>query len=272
MHRRFISIIISSYNYEDYLPTAIDSALDQTYPHVEVIVVDDGSSDGSLRVIEGYGNQITPIIKENGGQASVFNAGFAVSQGDVIHFLDSDDALLPTAMKQIAAVFEDEDIAKVHWPLIEIDRLGKETGRIVPAWGTLSRGDLRDRALTDGPGNYVWPPTSGNAFKRYFIEQVLPMPERMYRTFPDYFLCSFAQLFGKIEAIDEPQGYYRLHDANHSHQGRIDQRIDGEVEKLDYCYRVASTHRSWGNTAIDIAAWRDRSWKHELQNMISRCR
>jgi glycosyltransferase involved in cell wall biosynthesis len=86
-----VSIIINNYNYGRFVREAIDSGLNQTYSHKEVIVVDDGSTDDSREIIASYGNGITSVLKENGGQASAFNAGFAVSQGDIICFLDADD-------------------------------------------------------------------------------------------------------------------------------------------------------------------------------------
>src|SRR4051812_16040279 len=92
------SIIINNYNYGHFLRDAIDSALAQTYPCTEVIVVDDGSTDDSREVIAGYGQRVTAVFKENGGQASAFNAGFAASRGEVVVFLDADDTLLPNAM------------------------------------------------------------------------------------------------------------------------------------------------------------------------------
>ena len=61
------SIIITSYNYEKFLPRAIDSALQQTYPVKEIIVVDDGSTDNSRHIINSYGDQIIPVFQENGG-------------------------------------------------------------------------------------------------------------------------------------------------------------------------------------------------------------
>ena len=68
------SVIINNYNYGRFLRGAIDSALNQTYPHTEVIVVDDGSTDGSPEVIATYKNRIVPVLKTNGGQASTYVA------------------------------------------------------------------------------------------------------------------------------------------------------------------------------------------------------
>src|SRR3712207_698742 len=102
-----VSIIITSYNYELYIKETINSALNQTYSNIEVIVVDDGSKDDSPNIIAEFGNQIIPILKINGGQASAFNAGFNTSKGEIVIFLDSDDVLLPTAIERVVTFFND---------------------------------------------------------------------------------------------------------------------------------------------------------------------
>ena len=97
---RLASVIITSFNYERYLAQAIDSALAQTWPAVEVIVVDDGSTDGSPTIIERYGPRVHAVFKSNGGQGSALNVGFASSRGEIVLFVDSDDALLPHAVER----------------------------------------------------------------------------------------------------------------------------------------------------------------------------
>ena len=86
MSSPLVSINVNNYNYARFLNQAIDSALNQTYPNIEVVVVDDGSQDSSQEIIGSYGNQIVPVLKENGGQASAFNEGFRVSQGEIVMF------------------------------------------------------------------------------------------------------------------------------------------------------------------------------------------
>src|SRR6201988_707109 len=89
-----VTILINNYNYSRFLPYAIDSALAQTYRNIEVIVVDDGSTDNSREVLAKYAGRVIAVQKENGGQPTAFNAGFAASKGDIICFLDADDLFL----------------------------------------------------------------------------------------------------------------------------------------------------------------------------------
>lgn len=209
----YASIIISSFNYGAFLRQAVESALNQTYPHTQVIVVDDGSTDDSPEIIASYGQQITSILKANGGQASVLNAGFAVSSGDIIVFLDSDDVLLPTAIENVLTEWRTGEFVKAHWPLWEIDSRGQRTGAIVPST-ILSEGELYETLIRYGPGSYSWPPTSGNAWSRKFIQTIMPLPEEQFKTCPDAYLSTLAPLFGTVKRISEPQAAYRVHGRN----------------------------------------------------------
>ena len=76
-----VTIVVNNYNYARFLAEAIDSALAQTYAALEVVVVDDGSTDESREIIAQYGGRVIPVLKDNGGQASAFNAGFAAARG-----------------------------------------------------------------------------------------------------------------------------------------------------------------------------------------------
>ncbi len=99
-----VSILINNYNYGRFLGDAIESALGQSYPNVEVIVVDDGSSDNSREVMAGFGSRIKPIYRENGGQASAYNAGFDAANGEIICLLDSDDLHLPDKVATVVKI------------------------------------------------------------------------------------------------------------------------------------------------------------------------
>src|SRR6202789_1652273 len=103
-----VSILVSNYNYARYIGNSIQSALDQTYTNIELIICDDGSTDDSIRVIEEYerkDKRLRLIRKANGGQGSGFNAAFALSRGEIITLLDSDDLFLPHKVERIVADF-----------------------------------------------------------------------------------------------------------------------------------------------------------------------
>src|SRR5258708_1155046 len=149
MSNDLASVIVNNYNYERFLREAIDSALNQTYRNTEVIVVDDGSTDGSLEIIASYGQRIIPLLKGNGGQNSALNAGFSLSRGDVILFLDSDDVLFPTAVRAAVDAFFEPDVVKGHWPWLEWDDSSPQT---VNVWlKSLPYVNIPDFALRGGP-------------------------------------------------------------------------------------------------------------------------
>src|SRR5687767_9519121 len=212
--RPLASIIVNNYNYARFLGEAIDSALGQTYAPLEVVVVDDGSTDESREVIARYGDRITAVLKENGGQASALNAGFAASRGDLVLFLDADDALLPTTVERAAELFEQPGLVKVHWPMLEIDAQGQRTGELQPPY-PLHQGDLRTRSLREGPVAGDAAPTSGNLWSRDLLERILPMPEQEYRINADGYLVMLAWIYGLVRTIDEPLSLYRVHGDNH---------------------------------------------------------
>ena len=119
-----VSIIIDNFNYARFVSSAIDSALAQSYAPVEVIVVDDGSTDNSRDVIATYGDRISTIFKLNGGHASAFNAGFRASHGSIVMFLDADDLLLPNAVEEVVREWH-PGVAKAQFVLAHIDADGR---------------------------------------------------------------------------------------------------------------------------------------------------
>lgn len=206
-----VSIIINNYNYDRFLGEAIDSALNQSYEHVEVIVVDDGSTDNSRQIISEYGDRIIPILQANGKQAAAFNSGFARSQGEIIIFLDSDDYLYPQAVSEIMALWH-PGLAKVHYRLSVVDGAGESLGYSSPQGSVpLSQGKVWQTLLSRG--GYVSTPTSGNALNRKALKDLFPIPDRYKLTADDY-LSFQVPFYGEVAAIESPLGVYRVHDSN----------------------------------------------------------
>lgn len=105
------SVVIPTYNRAELLQRAIDSALKQTFPAHEIIVVDDGSTDNTTEVVKEYGEQVRYIWQENAGVSSARNRGIEESEGNVIAFLDSDDDWKPEKLKLQAKCFFEHDVS-----------------------------------------------------------------------------------------------------------------------------------------------------------------
>jgi glycosyltransferase involved in cell wall biosynthesis len=256
-----ITINISNYNYARFLPQAIESALSQTYANKEIIVVDDGSTDDSAAVIRRYADRVIPVFKKNGGECTSVNAGFERSRGDMVCFLDADDALLPHALEKVAALArETPDVVKVHWPLIAIDVNGAELGRTNPS-EPLSEGDLREAVIARGPDAYPSPPTSGNAWSRRYLEKRMPIPAAEFPIAGDAYLELLAPFFGTIRKLDEPAGLYRVHGRNSSGQVPFAQKAD----LFDYRCHLLSEHLRARGIAHDPERWKGADYQRWRQ-------
>lgn len=221
MHQRrhLATVVIVNYNYDKFIVDAIDSALAQTYEPLEVIVVDDGSTDNSRQVIAGYGDQIRTVFKKNGGQGSAYNAGWLAARGNFVLFLDSDDVLAPDAMAKAAAAFEHSDAVKVQFYLAQVDRELKPLGYVLPSY-TFSPIDPREQIRNYG--YYTSPPASGNAFRKSFLDEIMPIAdEQLYRRAGDGYTTGLAGIAGRVVSIPETLGYYRIHGNNGGGEGGV---------------------------------------------------
>jgi glycosyltransferase involved in cell wall biosynthesis len=115
---KLVSVIIPCFNAERWLAEAIDSCLQQTYLNIEIIVIDDASTDNSLQIIKSYGNKIIwESFPSNKGGNHARNRGFALSKGEYIQFLDSDDYILPEKIERQVHFLEETgaDIVYGDW-------------------------------------------------------------------------------------------------------------------------------------------------------------
>jgi len=238
-----VSIVITSYNYEAYIGEAIDSALNQTHPDVEVIVVDDGSTDGSREIIAGFGDRIQTILRDNGGQSASCNMGFARSRGEVVIFLDADDVLLPQAAALHAREFaEAPDTVKSAGYMNVINGDGSDAGYRLPRQLPQS-GNYRDETLKHGLETIRNSFTSGQAWSRNFLLQVLPLPtDDLIGT--DGYLTAVDRLFGRLAYIHTPVVNYRRHARN---KGPIRYRFDREYmqQRLNCKRRRIAFAENW---------------------------
>lgn len=125
-----VSVIIPCYNGARFLRQAIDSALTQSYPNVEVVVVDDGSTDDSGEIAHSYGDRIKVIEQPNSGLSAARNAGVKASSGDLIALLDADDVLLPECILNRVALLANDRVGLVAGWFKEIDEQGVVLDRV----------------------------------------------------------------------------------------------------------------------------------------------
>src|SRR5258708_6777457 len=207
-----VSIIVVSHNYAQFVGKAVASALGQSYRPLEVILVDDGSTDGSQQILAAFADRAEVILKRNGGETSTVNAGFAASTGDIVMLLDSDDMLHEAAAASVVAAWR-PGISKVQYCLRVVDADDAPWGRNMPRYPEgFSATDVR--RLVRRFGTYPAPPSSGNAYSRDFLSKVMPIDARQFPFAPDGALNAIAPLYGDVVSIDRPLGYYRVHGRN----------------------------------------------------------
>lgn len=204
--RPLVSILIVNYNYGRFIATAIESALSQTYSHIEVIVVDDGSTDNSREVIAGYSGRVRTIYKQNGGQPSATNAAFEASAGDIICLLDSDDYFLPDKVSKIVACYQQhQEALYVFHALQRIDINGTNIGINEPMDGS--------RWLDRKVKGFMSPSTTGLTFRRSAWNMLGTMPEELTVLGDNYFKFVIMEL-ARGYYLAEPLGVMRLHGDN----------------------------------------------------------
>ncbi len=128
-----VSIIIPVYNAEKYLAETISSALDQTWPNKEIIIVDDGSTDQSLKIAQSFNNKIIHLYRqENKGASAARNKGLLAAKGDYVQFLDADDLLMSDKIStQVAQLNSITDAVSIC-PVIHFNDNDKVLEMLIP--------------------------------------------------------------------------------------------------------------------------------------------
>jgi glycosyltransferase involved in cell wall biosynthesis len=206
-----ISVIIPNYNYARFLDQAIQSVLKQTYGNLELIVVNNGSTDNSLKVVEKYGSQILLIDQANLGQSGARNSGLSVAKGDLVAFLDADDFWEPNKLEiQIQLINESTQL--VYCGIRQFEDPGDNNKRVLlPKY----RGDCSNNFI-DLPGaSIVLSGESTALFSRDLLEKVGFFDAGLNSTAGwDFFRrCSRLTNF---DFVNQPLVNYRLHASNMS--------------------------------------------------------
>ena len=206
------SIVIINHNYEVYVRDAINSALAQTWPNVEVVVVDDGSIDNSRSVITKFESRIITIFQQRAGHTCAVNAGLAASSGEFVLFLDADDFLYPKAIATAFALFQPGD-AKIQFQLDTIDRDGANLNLTFPFFVKgFSAEQVMEQSLATSW--YPWTTSTGNLYCRMYLEQIFPLDQIRISRSPDSIMNKLAPLYGSVRTLRQVLGAYRVHGKN----------------------------------------------------------
>ena len=219
-----VSIVTPSYNQAAFLEETIRSVLDQDYPRIEYVIVDDGSTDESVEIIERHADRLAWWTRqENAGQAAALNHGFARTRGDLLAFLNSDDTLLPGAVTALVEAFgEDAELLLVYG-----DARTRQDGREI---GMLRAREWDPRELVRTGTNPV--PQQASMWRREAWERAGPFDESSFFFFEYEFLVRLS-VHGRAKRLERPLATFRLHPTSKT--------VEPSVAKAEDAIRVAET-------------------------------
>jgi glycosyltransferase involved in cell wall biosynthesis len=227
--------IILNYNYDKFVGKAIESVLDQTDPFDEVVVVDDGSTDGSRSVIAGYSSRIRFVEKSNGGQLTATIAGLEASKAEYVYVLDADDFVERDFVAQVRACLGEKPV-KVQCQLKGVDARGEPLMSLFPAFPD-PYDTARMREDNRSLGFYICPPTAGNIYRRDYLDRIdlasLDPHEPL-----DGPPALAAPYFGTVVTLKRALACYRVHGTNDSRWDRPDAKLlQGEIDWFERRWR-----------------------------------
>jgi len=217
-----VSIVIPAYNHARFLADAIDSVLAQDYPRVELIVIDDGSTDETPEILKRYKSRAAITHQENCGQAAALNRGWESSSGAYIGYLSADDVLDPNAVARVAAALESHPGAILAYPDFRLVDPHLATIRVVRA----PEGSYRNMLV-----DLTCPPGPGALFRRSaFVVTGGWNPE--YRQMADYEYWLRLGLQGPFIRVPEVLASFRVHPGSQTFAAVSEARADEPVRIL----------------------------------------
>ena len=210
-----VTVLIDTYNHERFIERAIASVLEQDMPMdgVEILVVDDGSTDRTPEIVRAFEPRVRLIRKPNGGQASAFNLGFAQARGDILATLDGDDWWAREKLRRVLETLETNlDVGIVGHGLYEQYSDGRADGLILP--GRPYRLDFTSRENAELFRHLAaFFGTSRMTIRKSVLDQILPVPEEL-NIEADEYIFTLAPALGPAIILNEPLCYYGIHSGN----------------------------------------------------------
>ena len=255
-----VSVVVTAHNEEAFIGSAVESVLGQDAPPDEIIVVDDGSTDGTAGVLEAL-TAAYPLVRRitssvARGAPSARNAGAALARGDLLAFLDGDDVWFPRKLSlQVALLERHEEVGYTYGSAVELkgdkinptpERLGSATGVYRPP--ELCVGYLRDTFWNFWPSGLL---IRHDAFQRSggFVEAL-----GSHQHWEDYFYACVLALSESAYVLDEPTMYYRVHDRSCSHRAQASgMTIVDERAGLEWFVAYLGERESGASTDVNEA-------------------
>ncbi len=212
-----VTFVVTSYNYEKYILKTIESIKAQTYKNIEIIVVDDCSTDKSRELLEQISNITLIKNKKNIGQLASMMKGLELAQGQFVSFIDSDDVLLPDYAQNHIRVHLQTSVAFTSCQIAEIGENDEiHTMNSISSPQELFESENSDFTIVKKHfGGWHWSPNSSAMFRKASIELILNYKNiDAWRICPDKFLFNFAHLIGGSAIINKPLIGYRRHNDN----------------------------------------------------------
>jgi glycosyltransferase involved in cell wall biosynthesis len=212
--RSFVSVLIDTYNHERFIEQAIVSVLEQDFPAAEreIVVVDDGSTDRTPEIVKKFEPHVRLMRKENGGQASAFNAGIPECQGEIVAFLDGDDWWEPKKLCRVVETMDaDSGIGMVGHAIVESFEDGKERIIALDKAERLRLNTVRSAEVFRLHRAYLG--TSRLVLRTNIARQLLPVPEALIIEADEY-LFTLAASMADFVILTEPLSHYRIHPGN----------------------------------------------------------
>ncbi len=252
-----VSILVASYNYEAYIKTAVERALKQSYKNLEVLVVDDGSTDASCSIVNALAAEdarLRLIQQENGGVAAALNRAYAESKGAVICLLDADDLFMEHKVSRVIEKLKEMPGAGyVQHAMEVIDDRGRFI-RQLPTGRQFEEGWLAERLIRRG-GRWRNMPASAISFRREIAELLFPLPAQHLRSMADAYLYMLAPLLTEVGHIPEALAGYRLHGSNLTGSLQFNATVSGRyvegIQRVHRCIRETVESKGLGLPALD---------------------
>jgi GT2 family glycosyltransferase len=212
--RPFASVLIDTYNHERFIEEAIVSVLEQDFPasDSEIIVVDDGSTDRTPEIVKKFAPGVRLLRKENGGQASAFNAGIAECKGEIVAFLDGDDWWAGNKLASVAqAMAADATVGIVGHGIVTVQRDGRQQAETLREGFRFQANTIEGGRLFRRRGAFLG--TSRMTIRADLLRQIGPVPDAIEIQADEYFF-TLAAVMTCAQILPEALTYYRLHEAN----------------------------------------------------------